>query len=64
MATVSPAGTTTTERPAFNAVIGALAILAVIALVYFIARGRTERPAPVAPTTERSSQQEVVPPPQ
>lgn len=64
MATVTPAGTTTTERPAVNAVIGALAILAVIALVYFIARGRTERPSPAAPVSEKPAQQQIVPPSQ
>jgi hypothetical protein len=47
-----------------NAVIGALAILAVIALVYFIARGRTERPSPAAPLSEKPAQQQIVPPSQ
>ena len=63
MATVTPAGTTS-ERPTVNAVIGALAILAVIALVYFIARGRVVPLASQSPVSEKPMQQQVVPPPQ
>jgi hypothetical protein len=62
MATVTPVGTTT-ERPALNAVVGALALLAVIALVYFIARGRVAPTPGARPGAERPSQQEVPPPP-
>lgn len=40
MATVTPAGTAS-ESSTLNTVVGAIALIAIIALVYFIARGRT-----------------------
>jgi hypothetical protein len=62
MATVTPAGTAS-EGTTLNNVIGVIALLAVIALVYFIARGRVTPPAGEKPPIEKPVQQQVEPAP-
>ena len=58
MATVTPAGTAApSESSVLNTVVGVIALLAVIALVYFVARGRvspsvTEKQAPAKPVEQ------------
>lgn len=60
MATVTPAGTAS-ESSTLNTVVGAIALIAIIALVYFIARGRTTTPGAVEKQPERPVQQQMAP---
>ena len=60
MATVTPAGTAA-ESSTLNTVVGAIALIAIIALVYFVARGRPTTPGAGVTTPERPSQQQMAP---
>lgn len=62
MATVTPAGTAT-EGTTLNNVIGVIALLAVIALVYFIARGRVTPQSSEKVPAEKPVQQQMEPVP-
>ena len=61
MATVTPAGTTA-ERSNLSNVVGVLALLSVIALIFFIARGREPRPIPQPGARAPTEQGQPVPP--
>jgi hypothetical protein len=62
MATVSPAGATV-ERSNLSTVVGVIALLTVIALIYFIARGRGAQPiSQPSGLTAPTEQSQPVPP--